>query len=504
MKSKKLINLFASAASPNKSLDNFHQKGRRRRRLRDSHTRSAYTCIVLSLVITIMFSATAVQASSGRSGRYYSSRFIRRNIAKSRSTSTSTRTTTGFVPNFNFGGIGNLQKSLNVRNGNKRRRPFSSIMMQNERIICGGNSNGLHVPLFNKFTRNNNLRLFSTLSYDELDAGTASATTDELDAFIPAKEVEEAPYFVEEASDTDIINGDHSDNSSSSVLIKSKPKPGGNWNPSSPLEWSKNFGRRSAEETKRVNELAHLKPGDEDKGYFDVSNITVPGVTMVRTVEEARIVMKALMSTESENVFHACDTEVMEIDLSNVGPVGNGYVTCLSVYSGPEFDYGLGDGPGTVLWVDNLDDSFGVLQEFKPFFESTKFKTVWHNYGFDRHVMWNEGIDVRGFGGDTMHMARLQDTSRTKYGAGQGYSLEALTADIVGRRKKPMKELFGVARLRKDGTAGSLVDVPPVEVLQRDPRFRMQWIIYSAFDAEGTWLLREELQYMLEEMSWVS
>ena len=67
-----------------------------------------------------------------------------------------------------------------------------------------------------------------------------------------------------------------------------------------------------------------------------------------------------------------------------------------------------------------------------------------------------------------------------------------------------MKEIFGVARLRKDGTEGSLVDVPPVEVLQRDPRFRVQWIVYSAFDAEGTWLLREELHDMLEDMEWVS
>lgn len=93
--------------------------------------------------------------------------------------------------------------------------------------------------------------------------------------------------------------------------------------------------------------------------------------------------------------------------------------------------------------------------------------------------------------------------ARAKYGAGQGYGLEALTSSILDRRKKPMKEIFGVARLRMDGTPGSLVDVPPVEVLQRDPKFRVQWIIYSAYDAEGTWLLREELQYMLEDMPWV-
>jgi hypothetical protein len=285
------------------------------------------------------------------------------------------------------------------------------------------------------------------------------------------------------------------------VQIKSKPKPGGNWNPNDPLGWAKGFGRRNPDREKELLKRAHLKPGDE--GYFDVSGLKLPGITIVRTKEEARIVMKKLMSPESEKAWHACDTEVMDIDLKNVGPVGNGYVTCLSMYSGPDFDYGLGEEPGSALWIDNLDDSFGVLQEFKEFFEDDRFKTVWHNYGFDRHVMWNEGINVKGFGADTIHMARLLDTSRAAFGAGKGYSLEALTDDMLNRRKKPMKELFGVPRLRKDGSAGSLIDIPPVEVLQRDPRFRARWIVYSSYDAEGTYFLREVLQEKLEEKHWV-
>ena len=285
------------------------------------------------------------------------------------------------------------------------------------------------------------------------------------------------------------------------ISLKSKPKEGGNWNPSAPLEWSSHFGGRDPSKEEALLLRAQLKPGDD--GYFDVSDIKAKGTTIVRNKRDAQIVLERLLSEESAGILHACDTEVMDIDLKNVGPVGNGYVTCLSMYSGPDFDYGLGDGPGTILWVDNLDDAFGVLQEFKPFFEDEKFRTVWHNYGFDRHVMWNEGIDVKGFGGDTMHMARLQDTSRAKYGAGKGYSLEALTEDLVGRRKKPMKEIFGVARLRKDGTPGSLIDLPPVEVLQRDPKFRLQWIVYSAYDAEGTWLLRAKLEALLKEMPWV-
>ena len=282
--------------------------------------------------------------------------------------------------------------------------------------------------------------------------------------------------------------------------LSSRPKTGGNWDPEHPLEWAKRFGRRSEEYEERLKSLTKLQPGDE--GYFDVSEIAHPKATIVRTREQAQTVLKALWNADP-SIFHACDTEVMDINLSEVGPVGNGYVTCVSMYSGHTFDYGLGDGPGTTLWIDNLDDAHGVLQEFKEWFEDSRFLKVWHNYGFDRHVMWNEGIDCQGFGGDTMHMARLQDTSRLRAGTGLGYSLEALTGELLSMRKRPMSELFGVPRIRKDGTPGSLVDIPPVEVLQRDPRFRAEFIGYSCFDAQGTWMLHKKLVAKLKKMSWL-
>lgn len=281
--------------------------------------------------------------------------------------------------------------------------------------------------------------------------------------------------------------------------LTSRPVAGGNWNVAAPLQWSQTFGRRSVETAAKLAPLVTLGPGDE--GYFDVSNVKVPGATIVRTKEQAQIVLQKLRNAP-EGTFHACDTEVMDIDVKTVGPVGNGYVTCASIYSGPDFDYGLGDGPGTSLWIDNLDDAAGILQEFKDWFQDPKHLKVWHNYGFDRHVMWNEGIDCRGFGGDTMHMARLQDTSRSLIGGGAGYSLEALSESLLVRRKQPMKEIFGVKRQRKDGTEGLIADVPPVEVMQRDPQHRIQWIIYSTYDAEGTWLLREKLQELLQGMRW--
>ena len=296
-----------------------------------------------------------------------------------------------------------------------------------------------------------------------------------------------------QSNDDDLLEG-----------LASRPVKGGNWDPSASLVWANDFGRRCPEYDEKCmadDSFTKLRPGDE--GYFDVSEIdaSIANATIVRTKEQAKIVMEKLMNADP-SIFHACDTEVMDIKLKEVGPVGNGYVTCLSVYSGPDFDYGLGVEKGSTLWIDNLDDAHGILQEFKPWMEDERFKKIWHNYGFDRHVMWNEGILCKGFGGDTMHMARLQDTSRMKNGG--GYSLEALTDELLGMRKRPMKEIFGVPRIRKDGTPGSILDIPPIDVLQRDPKFRKNFIDYSCYDAVGTWNLHQKLVELLKKLPWIS
>ncbi|CAE7235324.1 POLIB, partial [Symbiodinium sp. KB8] len=148
---------------------------------------------------------------------------------------------------------------------------------------------------------------------------------------------------------------------------------------------------------------------------------------------------------QSPDVVHACDTEVADIDVASQSPVGNGKVICASIYSGPHVS---GDREPRI-WIDNMDEAEGTLEVFKPFFESTSHLKLWHNYGFDRHVLFNEGIDVAGLGGDTMHMARLWTTARAKKG---GYSLESLSADLLGHRKAPMKERFSVPKLKKDGS----------------------------------------------------
>lgn len=170
-------------------------------------------------------------------------------------------------------------------------------------------------------------------------------------------------------------------------------------------------------------------------------------------------------------------------------------VTCLSLYSGPDVDFGN----GPYVWVDNLDAAEGTLEYFREFLESPRAKKVWHNYSFDRHVLHNLGINVRGLGGDTMHMARLWNTARFQNG---GYSLEALSEDLLLQRKRPMKELFGIPKLKKDGSEGKERVMPSVEELQRFPEFRSRWIRYSVYDAESTWFLHRVLRHKLESTLW--
>ena len=228
-------------------------------------------------------------------------------------------------------------------------------------------------------------------------------------------------------------------------------------------------------------------------------------VTVVDTLEKAQAVLKVLES-HSEHIW-ACDTEVADIDVKTQGPVGNGFVTCVSIFGGPDVDFGLGDGPGTSVWIDNLDEAEGLLMLFKDWFENSKYKKCWHNYGFDRHVMNNMGINCKGFYADTFHMARLWDSSRDKItGGGPGYGLEALSNELVHDErlaKVGMKELFGVAKPRKDGTLGKIKELPSINDLQMNTKTRSKWIEYSAKDAIATWWVRHELEKRLLRQDWV-
>ncbi|KAL0320784.1 UNVERIFIED_CONTAM: DNA polymerase I A, chloroplastic/mitochondrial [Sesamum radiatum] len=205
--------------------------------------------------------------------------------------------------------------------------------------------------------------------------------------------------------------------------------------------------------------------------------------------------------------LHERLSQVANIDVKEETPVDHGEIICFSIYSGPEADFGDGK---SCIWVDVLDGGGkDLLKEFAPFFEDPNIKKVWHNYSFDNHVIENYGLKVSGFYADTMHMARLWNSSRRTEG---GYSLEALTGDsqimsdakrgpgekVIG--KVSMKNIFGRKKLKKDGSEGKLITIPPVEELQRVER--KLWICYSALDSISTLRLYESLEKKLRKTPW--
>ncbi|TVU16259.1 hypothetical protein EJB05_39812, partial [Eragrostis curvula] len=229
-------------------------------------------------------------------------------------------------------------------------------------------------------------------------------------------------------------------------------------------------------------------------------------VLVVDDVKSARSVVQ-LLTSKYRNFIHACDTEVSNIDVKQETPVGHGKVICFSIYSassGAEADFGNGK---TCIWVDVLDGGQDVLMEFAPFFEDPSIRKVWHNYSFDSHIIENYGIKVGGFHADTMHLARLWDSSRRLDG---GYSLEGLTNDqrVMGALpkelqkigKRSMKTIFGRKKIKKDGTEGKITSIEPVEILQREDR--ELWICYSSLDSISTLRLYESLKSKLERKHW--
>ncbi|KAL7186518.1 hypothetical protein ACSBR2_028288 [Camellia fascicularis] len=223
-------------------------------------------------------------------------------------------------------------------------------------------------------------------------------------------------------------------------------------------------------------------------------------VLLIDNINMARETVK-MLTDQYRHCVYACDTEVSKIDVKQETPVDHGEIICFSIYSGPDANFCNGK---SCIWVDVLaGGGKSILAEFAPFFEDPSIKKVWHNYSFDNHVLENYGFKVSGFHADTMHMARLWDSSRRTEG---GYSLEALTGDpkvcrdatLIG--KVSMKTIFGRGKLKKDGSEGKIINIPPVEDLQREEQ--KLWISYSALDSISTLKLYESLKSKLSVMEW--
>jgi DNA polymerase-1 len=232
--------------------------------------------------------------------------------------------------------------------------------------------------------------------------------------------------------------------------------------------------------------------------HSEIVTIPPPDTVVVNDYESAMRILAILNRPDVKQKYHACDTETTGIDPKIQSPVGHGTVICASIYCGPDVDFG----GGARIWIDNYGKASGTLDYFKEYFEDVEIKKVWHNYSFDRHIMYNHGIDCIGFGGDTMHMARLWNSGRTAEGG--NYGLESLTKDLVREipGKESMTTRFGHKKILKNGEPGKVTVVPGTLELQLGAETRTEWIDYSVRDAQATWYLRERLQHELEQWPW--
>jgi DNA polymerase-1 len=231
---------------------------------------------------------------------------------------------------------------------------------------------------------------------------------------------------------------------------------------------------------------------------------------------------------------HAWDTETIDLNIKEESPVKNGKVICLQCFLG--MDVPFENGPR--LFIDNFGDSTDLILEFKDYFESEDYKKIWFNYGFDRHVIENHNIELKGFGGDVMHMARLLDPTRApnEYSLAKTSSyyekqiekykifekkkylkeLENESDEISQKRRQNieiysknfmnesikvnMNKLFARPKLLKNGTESKIWEIPSIIEMHTNPSIIKNWVFYGTLDAELTYYLFCSLKEIMEKL----
>lgn len=167
-------------------------------------------------------------------------------------------------------------------------------------------------------------------------------------------------------------------------------------------------GKRKAAEAPASHESASASAADVS-GQFR-REMRIEGVTVVATPDAALHAVSVLRRFQDR--VHGWDTETADLVVGRSirvqSPVTHGRIVCATCFCGDDVDFGS----GPRLFIDNSGPAAGILAGyFKEYFEDASFKKVFHNYSFDRHVLHRHGISLKGFEADTLHLARLHDTS---------------------------------------------------------------------------------------------
>lgn len=173
------------------------------------------------------------------------------------------------------------------------------------------------------------------------------------------------------------------------------------------------------------------------------STVKIDGVTMVHDEASAKRALEELDRLRDRP--HAWDTETVDVAVggrTRQSPVNHGQVVCATCYCGDDADFG--NGPR--LFIDNAGPASGTLSHFKGYMEAPDYLKICHNYSFERHMLKHHGIGLRGLHADTLHLARLHDTS---LGSWEGLAKHRTQAEKASRApEEPAREEALACRIR--------------------------------------------------------
>jgi DNA polymerase-1 len=167
----------------------------------------------------------------------------------------------------------------------------------------------------------------------------------------------------------------------------------------------------------------------------------------------------------------ALDTETTGCNPKKEGPVGKARLWCM-----------------TLAWGDTgCEQSAYVPREwlpaFKAWLECDRYPKVGQNiYGYDRHVLANEGLRLRGIVGDTQRMSKLLNPAND---AGHGLKDQARR---LGFEMTDYEDVVG----KKES----------IEELWADPERRQKFIEYACRDAVATLAVYRDNATRLKGVKW--
>src|SRR3989338_2560040 len=128
----------------------------------------------------------------------------------------------------------------------------------------------------------------------------------------------------------------------------------------------------------------------------------------------------------------------------------------------------------------SLSDIANALKELKPIFEDEDVKKIWQNIKYDKLVLSNYCIEVKGISFDTMIASYLLNPSRMSHG------LDDLAFEYLDHKMTPISELLGAGQKR---VTMDMVDVEKVSM-------------YSCGDSDVTLRLKDifEKEILIKEL----